>query len=192
MVAHVMIDLETMGQGHDAAITQIGAVKFDPIAGTLDPNEFSANVRLDSSVAAGLKIDASTVAWWMGQSEKARQHLTEAGQAHAISLSKALYELGNWLGDPKEIGGVWAHGTTFDLPILNTAYRTIKRSPPWGFRAARDTRTLFWLVEPINPWPAEIPGEVKHNAVDDARRQAKAVINAIKILHGLQSWATGG
>mgnify|MGYP006408929027 CR=1 FL=1 len=69
---HIMIDLETMGTRPDAPIISIGAVAFDA-NGPLD--SFYAGVNLGSSVNSGAKIDASTVLWWMQQSDEARAAL---------------------------------------------------------------------------------------------------------------------
>jgi hypothetical protein len=182
-VTHVMIDLETMGNGHDASITQIGAVAFDLEKGTLYEKEFEANVSLSSSVRAGLRMDPSTIEWWIGQGEEARIAWI-AGQQTGEVLEVSLAKLNHWVEGFKP-EGVWSHGATFDLPILNHAYRVLGRRAVWNFRDARDTRTLFWLCKLANfdPWkePA-VAGEVKHRAVCDARRQARAVIRAFSYL----------
>jgi len=50
----VMLDLETMGQGPDAAIVAIGAVAFDPVTHWLgDP--FYRLVDLESAVVTGAR-----------------------------------------------------------------------------------------------------------------------------------------
>lgn len=182
-MTHVMIDLETMGNGHDASITQIGAVAFTEEV--VLPGEFSADVRLASSAAAGLKIDPSTVTWWMEQDGAARAAWLQS-QKQAWALSRALHELEKWL-TPLKAEGIWSHGSTFDLPILNNAYRSFGNSPGWNFRDARDTRTLFWLckLNSFDPWAEDaVEGEVKHKAVDDARRQTRAVIRALAHVRG--------
>lgn len=79
IVTDVMLDLETMGQGPDAAIVAIGAVSFDLEAGKLG-SEFYTVVDLTSSVEAGGKMDPSTVLWWLQQSEQARSELKRAGR----------------------------------------------------------------------------------------------------------------
>jgi hypothetical protein len=56
----VMLDLETMGNGPDAAITAIGAVCFNPVGGTVGPG-FYRVVDLASSVAAAGVKDLAEV-----------------------------------------------------------------------------------------------------------------------------------
>ena len=70
---HVMLDLETMGNGPRAAIVSIGAVFFDPLTGELGA-EFEAAIDLRSSAKSG-EIDPDTVLWWLGQGEEARAGL---------------------------------------------------------------------------------------------------------------------
>ena len=56
----VMLDLETMGKGPDAAIVAIGACTFDIAAGKIGTTYYN-RVDLASAVSAGGVIDASTV-----------------------------------------------------------------------------------------------------------------------------------
>ena len=82
-----MLDLETMGNGPNAAITAIGAVKFDPDKGEI-VETFYFKVNLESSVKQGGVIDASTVIWWLGQNEEARAEMQKKG-GHILD---GLYE----------------------------------------------------------------------------------------------------
>jgi hypothetical protein len=186
MVTHVMVDLETMGTGHDATITQIGAVAF-----TTEGlgSEFAVNVDLESSRRAGLRIDASSLTWWMGQEGAARESWL-ASQCNAAQLEDAILRFNLWLRDlPGKPDGIWSHGSTFDLPILRTAYDAVAIKPAWHYRDARDTRTLFWLCKPFDPWAEPDTAEVKHNALDDARRQARAVVRALNHLRSMRGAA---
>lgn len=175
MTTHIMIDLETMDTAPTAAIVSIGAVQFDPVAGTLGP-EFYLIVSLETCLAAGLTVSGSTVMWWLGQSDAARAELTQP----AWPLHAALDHLDGWYpgGAP-----VWGHGATFDVSIIENAYRRLGRSPPWDRRAPRDTRTVFEAAAvDMRSWPS---AGVAHRAVDDARNQAAAVVEAYRRL-GLQ------
>lgn len=71
-MSHIMLDLETMGNGSQAAIIAIGAVAFD-LSGIKD--RFYTQVSLESSVRAGLIADPSTIMWWMQKSDEARAAL---------------------------------------------------------------------------------------------------------------------
>jgi hypothetical protein len=67
-----MVDLETMGNTKEAAITAIGACAYDSKSGNMIEEAFYKVVKLENSVKEGLKMDASTVIWWMNQSEEAK------------------------------------------------------------------------------------------------------------------------
>ena len=162
-----MLDLETLGNGSRSVIISIGAVEFDPESGALG-REFYVNVDPQSCVSAGLEIDASTVMWWMQQSEAARAVFKQpAGQ-----LFDALQEFSRWF---PALAQVWGNGATFDNVILSNAYRAAGLEQPWKFSADRCYRTLKNLMPDVKQ------GSVgtAHNALDDAKYQA---LHAIKLL----------
>lgn len=212
---HVMVDLETMSTDPRAAILQIGACSFDPDTRQVG-EKFCTDVLLENNVGAFNRvIDPSTILWWLspsGRAEKndtpekvarrraemaaAREAMWEA-QLNAIPLSTALHSFCLWL-DKCTVGadrleGIWSHGASFDLPILTTALKDTlgMDRPPWDYRAPRDTRTVFWLANGDASGKSYldlIPMEkcVKHNAGDDALRQALAICMAVSdIKHGL-------
>lgn len=168
----VMIDIETMDNRPTSAIVSIGAVKFGPHTGQLG-GTFYANVHLESSVAAGLTTSASTIMWWMQQSNEARQALTE----NATTLYDALSGLSEFV---RPSGcNVWAHSPAFDLVILDNAYRALNQYAPWSHRKTRCARTIYDLAG--IDLSAYSEGTI-HNALDDAICQARAVMDAYKQL----------
>lgn len=173
---HCMIDLETMGTSPGCAIASIGAVIFDPEKGTVGDtaaDKFYAVVDLASCQSVGLTMDAVTVYWWLGQSQKAREALGKDKQP----LRDVLKGLTSWYAQ-HNAKRVWCHGATFDVPILDAAYRAFETSAPWKFVDVRDTRTIFDLSG------VEIQRNTgtHHNALDDAINQAEAVCRAYKRL----------
>ena len=83
---HIMVDLETMGTAPGSAIVSLGAVAFDPVAGTLG-EEFYRVITLGSCQRAGLTIDAGTIGWWLQQSDSARAELV---RDDAVALPNVL------------------------------------------------------------------------------------------------------
>lgn len=160
MGIHCMLDLETMGNGNEAAITAIGAVKFDLFDRMAEVKKFYVTVDLESSMACGMKMDASTVKWWLTQSDAARQQMLK----DPIDLPTALDAFATWLG---AIDGMWGNGATFDNVILRSAYRVTNLKAPWGFRADKCFRTMNQMFR-LEPLPRE---GTHHNAVDDADNQ---------------------
>jgi hypothetical protein len=178
-MTHVMIDLETMGQSALAPIASIGAVLFDP-HGDWIGDSFHIHVDLNSCVGWwGMQMDPETVLWWLGQSEAARQALI-AGQVRAASLSEALSALSRFL--PTGVTP-WCNGASFDFAILATAYRLVKKPLPWDFWKERDLRTLKGL----NPDLRVERDGVHHNALDDARHQARLVQHILQFNPDLDS-----
>lgn len=173
---HIMIDLETMGVGNDAAIIAIGAVKFDPRgAGVLDA--FYTRVDLSSSLEAGLKVSGSTIDWWLDDERAEARKALKASDP--MPLWEALAGFNDWVGSPVPptdafdgdaagpVIGVWGNGATFDNVIMRTAYDKLKMVCPWTFRQDRCYRTLRAMTE----LPVVSVG-VGHQALDDATSQA--------------------
>ncbi len=159
---NVMLDLETLGQRPGAVIRAIGAVKFSA-AGLGE--EFYRRIDAQSCVDSGLQIDASTVMWWLKQSDAARAEMTLPGD----HIAQVLVDFSRWL-DPLENEIVlWGNGSDFDNAILAEAYHATKFELPWSFWNNRCYRTLKSLF-PQRQQKSQCG--VKHNALDDARSQA--------------------
>jgi len=166
---HIMVDLETMGTAPGSAIVSLGAVAFDPVSGRLG-EEFYRVIDLGSCQRAGLTLDPGTVAWWLQQSDAAR---AQVNSPDAIPLAEALSWFASWWR--RQRGQFfWGHGANFDEPILSWAFRAAHVVVPWQYWDSRCTRTIFALTDER---PDRQKG-VHHNALDDARAQAEAVIRA--------------
>lgn len=185
---HVMIDLETMSTRADAAIVSIGAVAFEVVDRPNDitdmdfyglveqdmlGEEFYVNVDLQSCIDAGLAVDAGTIYWWLQQSEAARNALLDTTKPR-LHLHRALQAFSDFFN---KVGAefLWAHGTSFDIAILGNAYlKSHIKNTPWIYNKVRDTRGLYDMFE---AWPQKNVGTA-HNALDDAKSQAIAVVAA--------------
>lgn len=194
---NVMLDLETLSTRSDACIIQIAAIAFDIETGELGPR-FNAYVNESSLVGAKVgHIDVSTVGFWMRQKFGPTLGAAITSEDDALFLSEALSQFSQWFYDLTDEEGddtkpaaedvcVWAHGATFDIPILQNAFQ--ERCPevceagvPWHYRAPRDTRTLFALA------PGGMPRQPKdetreHDAQYDCEYQVAQVCEAYKAL----------
>jgi exodeoxyribonuclease VIII len=156
---HIMLDLETMGTAPGSAVVQIGAVEFS-IYKLGDP--LLITISLESCVAAGMRIDPSTVMWWMKQSEAARKSLA----LNAVPIRDALQSFADYIGKGKCC--IWGDGAAFDNALLASAYRACRMALPWPYSADRCFRTMKEV------FPVErVVSEVEHNAASDAVAQAK-------------------
>lgn len=188
MEKHIMLDLETMGKGPEAAIVSIGAVEVLPEVGSVGA-EFYRVVDLASSMRNGGVVDGSTIMWWMRQNDAARAALnTEGTPAHRADIYSVLNDFIDWvhaLVPPNEHGvsdvDVWGNGATFDNVILSSAFgNTGMLKRPWGYRNDRCYRTLKNLYPQI-----KCPDVgVKHHALDDARAQGLHLIELLKAARG--------
>lgn len=165
---NVMVDLETLGNGNSAVIVSIGAVKFDVLTG-LSEDTFYAVVDPETCVSAGMQMDASTVVWWMSQSDSARSMFQDASK---VSLMDALLRFSAWFPTG---ACLWGNGATFDNIILRSAYQLTGNKTPWDFWNDRCYRTL----KNLNPNIKHERTGTHHNALDDAIFQAE---HAVKIL----------
>ena len=166
----VMLDLETMGSGPNAAIVAIGAVAFDIETSTIGPT-FYQLVDLASAVASGGQMDAATVMWWVQQEQAARQALATDT---AAPMRDVLALFAQWL--QQTTGGqaprIWGNGAAFDNVILASAYRNADKPQPWKHWDDRCYRT----VKALHPNIKMARVGTHHVAVDDAASQALHLI----------------
>lgn len=171
---HVMLDLETWGTTPGCAVRSIGAVEFSPSSGVTGQT-FYCNVDKQSCLDAGLVIDPHTEEWWSQQSVEAQAVL----ETDAFSVAAATAKFWAWFTE----GGwdhIWAHGASFDPPILQGAMEAVGVNPPWKFWNLRDTRTLYDLAG-VNLKEMHREG-THHNALDDCLHQIKGVAEAYRRL----------
>jgi len=180
---HVMLDLETMGQGNNAAIVAIGAVFFEPTTGEIG-DTFYRKIDLGSAAQFG-EIDPSTVLWWLKQSDEARAEITSND---AVELKHAIVDFTVWLHAKCErINNrvVWGNGSSFDNVILSNAFKALGYGKPWRFWNDRDVRTVVELGRTLKGFDPKRDMPFKgtaHNALDDAIHQAKYVSAIYKAL----------
>ncbi|EEW1523564.1 3'-5' exoribonuclease domain-containing protein [Escherichia coli] len=168
---HLMIDLETMGKNPDAPIISIGAIFFNPQTGDMGP-EFSKTIDLET---AGGVIDRDTIKWWLKQSREAQSAI----MTDEIPLDDALLQLREFIDENSGefFVQVWGNGANFDNTILRRSYERQGIPCPWRYYNDRDVRTIVELGKAIDfDARTAIPFEgERHNALDDARYQAKYV-----------------
>lgn len=174
---HLMVDMETMGNGPDAPIVSIGAVFFDPSTGNTGA-EFYRVVSLESSMSFGMKPDASTIQWWLKQSSEARSAILVD---EAMGLLETLELLADFIAENAANGShtvqMWGNGCSFDNVILRRAYALTDTPFTVPFWNDRDVRTMVELGKSVGINPRyDIPFEGDmHNALSDARHQVKYV-----------------
>jgi hypothetical protein len=159
MKTQVMLDLETLGHKPGSVIAALGAVKFKDGEIT---SSFYERIDPESCIEHGLRMDASTVMWWLQQESAARLEITKPGKP----LIVVLLAFKAWLADKD--AEIWGNGAAFDNVLLADAYDRAVIPRPWKFSNDRCYRTVKSL-HPHVPMPRE---GTHHNALDDARSQA--------------------
>jgi exodeoxyribonuclease VIII len=168
MSSHLMVDIEGLGTGPDAAILTIAAQSFDPFATGYHSRHYYARITLESQ--ENRRIQDDTLAWW------ATQPLAQAeafAEDNRIPLDQALDELYKlaWQHDY-----IWAQGPTYDINILEHAYKSYNKTQPWQFYRIRDSRTVLSL------WPGRPVPPTSHHALEDTRKQIDILQQTLKHL----------
>lgn len=169
----VMLDLETLDSGSNAAILSIGAQIFDLEEASLGAT-FYQPVDAEHSVKYFSRVkSADTMAWWAKQVPEARAVFDEP----KLILPLALSDFTEWFS--REAGTsaeIWGNGSDFDNVILSNAFHAVRMKQPWSHRSSRCYRTLCALVPGPVVWP--VRRGTHHNALDDATFQAECALVA--------------
>ena len=179
---HLMIDIETLSNEPNAMILSIGAAFFCPQLGVTAT--FHEYIDVEDSIRFNRHIAPSTVLWWMGQSDAARQTMID-NQKQSKSLRSVLQRFWEFINEYSfwEELQVWGNGSDFDNVILASSYKALGLSVPWKFYNNRCYRTLKNRHTDIKMNRKGI----HHDALADAISQAE---HAIEIFR--QHPVTGG
>lgn len=166
----LMCDIESLSTDFNAVILTLGAVIFDPFSDS-EMQEFYIRLNVEEQEALGSKIDPNTIEWWSKQDPAIiEEAFTDENR---ISFYEGMQKFHKFAWNCSKF---WSHGSSYDLVILQIAFQKLKMHCPWSYYDIRDTRTLFDLAD------AEMPQAQKHNALEDAKRQAIGVRNVYKKL----------
>lgn len=175
MPKHLMVDLETMAVSPNAVVLTLGAVHFNPYASGYGETLYM-RIDLDDQDKLGREINPETLDWWGKQDPVIMEETFSPDDRVPLAEAMEKFHKFAWGCD-----AFWSHGATFDLVILESLCRQLGRPFPWNFWQLRCTRTLFDLG-----YDPEMPKNDKHNALQDAIRQAVGVQNMytkMKIRH---------
>ena len=181
MLQHISVDLETLGTANDACILSIGAAKFDPHTGEVGDTFY--RVIDPEALPGGGTLTASTVMWWMRQSQEARDAVFSA-DVERVNLAAALVDFSEWIGFTEDLPegqeyptvALWQRGNK-DQEWLESAYKGMGLKPPFGWWQWNDQRTLCrWVQTDV------LRDGTAHSALHDAVYQAKCVSAVFRIL----------
>lgn len=185
-----VFDLETYATCQNAIVPEISAVGFDILSGEVF-HEITVHIDVDSQVALGRVVSASTLSFWLMQSEEARRKMLLAdpdycrknGLEIPLPICGAMGKLRQEIIDVSakwaEQTGlskeplVWGNGITFDLGKTISLFETAQTPLPWQYWAERDARTLMDLAPGIkNAFGQDFRG-VPHYGLDDCKHELR-------------------
>lgn len=150
---YIMLDIETLSTRSDAQIIQIGLLTANEKWERGDRRSATVDWHIEPTG----HIDPDTVFWWAKQDQAVRDNVFAARHP----LIHALYGVFGVVRIAKN-DQVWANGTSFDLPILENAFRSVGVPCPWNYWQGRDLRTLKSLV------PKTVLAGIKNEGAHDA------------------------
>lgn len=166
---HVSLDLETLSTRPDAAILSIGA------AARVNDEVVTFSVYCNSE-QVDRHVDTDTLEWWSKQGDLWTETLERSRQA--APLSEALAYLKAWiagLGNDQDRLFIWGNGASFDVAILEHAYKASGCQPPWAYWIVRDLRTLKHLAQATGQMQPVTRKGTHHDAGTDAVNQLEMI-----------------
>lgn len=172
----LMIDIECLGLEPGCRILSVAAVPFC--------NEFPVEYfyeKLDSSLQVLLSVNAETIEWWAQQDPSVRDEAF-SGTMH---IDEFLDRFAEYIKQFPISTEIYSKPGSFDIKILEYAYKVYGKTIPWHYRQPACHRTLenigkIFGITPAKPLQA-------HNALEDARAQAFTAENIFNQLEKLNA-----
>lgn len=176
---NVMIDTETLGRTPGSVVRSVAAVEFDPKTGETGRQKVW-KIDLTDSMQYGFKVEASTLKWWMMQSDEARREFVEGSET---PLEDFFEEFMEFLADTDEEKDftLWCLQLDFDVAMLRSmyswynlnVYRCDEEVRPWNFRKVRDVRPYMDALDSAGLLPPKISD--RHTPLADCLAQINYV-----------------
>lgn len=88
---HIMIDTETLGRTPGSVVRSVAAIEFNPQTGETGRRKVW-KIDLADSIRYGFRIEASTLKWWMMQSDAARRNFVEGAETLLVDFMEELMD----------------------------------------------------------------------------------------------------
>lgn len=177
MYTDLMLDLETLDTTPRAAVLSIAAVAFNrsgPSSGGQPLPYFYRRCKPDFTKYA---TAYDTFEFWMKQSDAARQALfVDAWEMFPTLDALAEFYRQNTVQDGS--ASVWCLPGSFDLPILENAFRVESVRVPWKYDAVACLRTAYKLAGITKE--DRVPPTLAHDALSDAISQIETLRKALQ------------
>lgn len=158
----LMLDIETLGIGPNAAFFEIGYSTFDP----LDPDSTysmgSIEFDLLDVILEGGEVDKSAIDWWRTQP---KPKLTDQ-----VPVRIGLQTLSMFIKQAN-VRYVWANSPMFDCRILESMYLRLGMEIPWTYKQLMDHRTARNILK-MAGIDGPVMQETTHRGDQDSMDQA--------------------
>lgn len=186
----LMLDVESMALGPRAVLTQVALLGYDLEEDELLETRHVQFYPVDpqQQIIPPRRIMASTIGWWMKQSDEARERFEQSTSTDfqdLPALGRHLISTFNQLTDGGTIPyELWAKGPQFDIVAVETLLEEVGLSAPWDYGTVRDLRTLCATAGLNEKNVAKPAGFIPHVAFWDSRWQINVYLAARKLLAG--------
>lgn len=176
---HVMIDTETLGRAPGSVVRSVAAVEFDPQTGETGRQKVW-KIDLADSIRYGLKVEASTLKWWMMQSDEARSDFVEGAETPLVDFLEDFMQFIAATDEGNDFT-LWCLQLDFDVAMLRSMYSWYNLNVhgcdeevlPWNFRKVRDVRPYMDALDSAGLLPPKVAD--RHTPLADCLAQINCV-----------------
>lgn len=177
----VMMDIESLDIGPRSIVSQVGAV----FSLADDPETIIGEELLYLPIQPQINLkrtlSASTLVWWMKQSDVARAEFEQNTGEDFEELPSLLRRLNRKFdqfvaGRPYEI---YARGPQFDIVNIESLMSDVTIAPAWKYDRVRDLRTVMAMAGlSTKDIPRDVTRHPEHMAVADCHYQLQCLVEA--------------
>jgi hypothetical protein len=179
----VMADIESLDVGPRSIVSQIGMV-FAPAS---DPEtilkEVLVYLPIQPQIDLNRTLSASTLVWWMKQSDEARKEFEQnTGDDHdeLAALLRHVNRQFDQVVDGREYE-LFARGPQFDITNIESLMADCAVKPTWRYDRIRDLRTVMALAGlRTQDVPRDTTRHPEHMAVADCNYQFQCLTAALR------------
>lgn len=195
-VDHLLFDIETLGKRENTVVLTLACVPFTfedyvPYATRVRTGfyvKFNAEEQIKKYHRS---ICKDTIAWWKEQSREAREAALFPSDEDA-SMIDGLDALAQYIKTTKydwKKSYVWARGTYFDFPKIESMYDMAGINMPFNTWRIRDVRTYIDILTGVDDGKYELkkglPSTfVAHNCLHDAVRDVASMVEIFATASG--------
>lgn len=174
-----MIDTETLGRTPGSVVRSVAAVEFDPQTGETGRQKVW-KIDLTDSIRYGFKVEASTLKWWMMQSDEARREFVEGAETPLVDFLEDFMQFIAATDEGNDFT-LWCLQLDFDVAMLRSMYSWYNLNVhgcdeevlPWNFRKVRDVRPYMDALDSAGLLPPKVAD--RHTPLADCLAQIRYV-----------------